>query len=205
MENKYRGICGGCGVSVGAYDGVYDGSDVLCQNWDYPVTDSGERDEIMLASFVGFFRGRGVSVGCGALWGSFVASFDRVEADSAAFEAARVEAARVELLRVELVAGLVELTALSRVRSLGSVVSKLFGVDTVANNLTYTQVCELRDELRARIYRREAREAREATIAELGYLPCSKCGGSGAYWKLAANGKYFDDKCFPCGGSGRKL
>jgi hypothetical protein len=203
MENKYRGECGGCRRSVEAREGIYENGYVLCSEKPWDDNDSVRR------AFGDYFdydpECRGASVPCGYLWERFIAVYNSPEACEAREASEALKEVEQSAKLAEMVGGgLAELARDARVRSLSAVIVKMCGEGVTLDVLTLEQVNIVASELRSRITTREAKEAREATRARLGYLPCKRCGGDGAYWKMAANGKYFDDGCFRCYGSGRE-
>lgn len=203
MENKYRGECGGCRRSVGAREGIYENGYVRCS--ETPWDENHEVREAFSKYYDSDPLCRGASVPCGYLWERFLAVYNSEEAREArqaCDEAKSLE--RVARLAELLGGGLAELASTARVRSLSAVIVKVCGEGVTLDVLTLEQANAVASELYSRIATREAKEAREATRARLGYLPCNRCGGDGAYWKMASNGKYFDDGCFRCGGSGRE-
>jgi hypothetical protein len=202
MENKYRGTCAGCGRTVAARQGLYDYGDILCAEWECPD------DEMMRGAFVAFYEthpiASGATRGCGYLWRRFLGVYNADETRAARDAELAAESARVELLRAELVSGgLVALAADAGVRSLSAVIVKVCGAGAVLESLSYVETCAVRDELVTRRARRNRRRENDATRAALGYLPCPKCDGSGAYWKHDGRDGYYDDGCFRCGGTGR--
>lgn len=195
MKNRYGGLCEGCGVHVAAGAGDYDWGVLYCSVWD--GFEGSDDDLAAWRLFCGFTPHGAV---CGALWARFLEWLSGGEAD--AMRAA--ESARLDAMRAELVSGgLAALATDAHVRSLSAVIVKVCGEGAVLESLSYVEACAVRDELVTRRAKRAARVERDATRAALGYLPCPKCDGSGAYWKSDGRDGYFDDGCFRCGGTGR--
>lgn len=203
MENKYRGECGGCRRSVGAREGIYENGYLRCS--ETPWDENHEVREAFSKYYDTDPQCRSASVPCGYLWGRFIAVYNSDEAREAREARDVVRGLERETELATLVGGgLAELARTARVRSLSAVIVKVCGEGVTLDVLTHVQAIAVKSELYDRIHVREVREAREATRARLGYLPCKRCGGDGAYWKMASNGKYFDDGCFRCNGSGRE-
>lgn len=111
-------------------------------------------------------------------------------------EAEREEQARIdEALHARLLAGFDELVVKSRVRSITQVITKVLGEFVEVGDMTLAQLRDVTVELHERIRKREERNNPN----------CSKCGGSGAYWKRGINGHAYDDGCWRCHGTGKKV
>jgi hypothetical protein len=122
-------------------------------------------------------------------------------AAAAAAELAALDALR-ESWRVELVDGgkLAALAVVARVRSLDAVIVKVCGAGAALAGLSWADAVAVRNELDARIERRERAAANKAN----GGADCRKCSGSGSFWQMTAGGQWADGGCWRCGGSGKE-
>jgi hypothetical protein len=107
---------------------------------------------------------------------------------------AESERAQMESLS-RMLSGFDALVVESRVRSITQVISKVLGEQVEPVDMTFEQMREVTHELQRRIDKREASKDPN----------CSKCGGTGAFWKMGAGDKYFDDGCWRCSGTGKKV
>lgn len=193
--NKYAGVCAGCGQSVAAYDGIYDWGVLSCGTADTSAIDDWSRqvwrywvDSIAPESCAGLF-----------------ARFMREQMTPDAIEERAAELSALDALReswrAELVdgGGLVALAAVARVRSLDDVIVKVCGPRFLAG-LSWEHACAVRNELQARIERRERAAANKAN----GGASCRKCSGAGTFWQMTAGGQWADGGCWRCGGSGKE-
>ena len=198
--NKYAGACAGCGQSVAAWAGVYDWGILSCGTADTSGLDDWSRqvwrywvDSIAPESCAGLF-----------------ARFMREQmtpdavAERAATRAAELTAldAMREAMRAELVEGgkLAALAVVARVRSLDAVIVKICGEGACLAGLSWPDAVAVRNELDARIERRERAAFNKAN----GGADCRKCGGSGAFWQMGAGGQWADGGCWRCHGTGKE-
>jgi hypothetical protein len=200
MENRYKGQCAGCGQSVAAYAGVYDYGVLTCGEPDVSGLDKSSRES---------WWAWGDSV-APALCAALLARWQReenspaqiAERAAAAFAAVQAMDALRESWRVELVDGgkLAALAVVARVRSLDAVIVKICGDGATLAALSWADAVAVRNELDARIARRERAAANKAN----GGADCRKCSGSGAFWQMGAGGQWADNGCWRCGGSGKE-
>ncbi len=198
--NKYAGACAGCGQRVAAYAGIYDAGVLKCAHADSSALPDPSRatwwrwcDSV-------------APVSCAALFARFMREqmAPDVVAERAAAAAAELSALDVlrESWRVELVdgGGLVALAAVARVRSLDAVIVKVCGAGAALAGLSWADAVAVRNELDARIERRERAAANKAN----GGADCRKCSGSGSFFQMTAGGQWADGGCWRCGGSGKE-
>lgn len=200
MENRYKGVCAGCGQSVAAYAGVYDWGVLSCGEPDVSTLDKSSREA---------WWAWGDSV-APALCAALLARWQREQntpahiAERAAADAAAVAAldALRESWRVELVEGgkLAALAVVARVRSLDAVIVKICGDGATLAALSWSDAVAVRNELDARIERRERAAFNKAN----GGADCRKCGGTGAFWQLGGGDKYVNNGCWRCHGTGKE-
>ena len=200
MENKYRGECAGCGRTVAAYAGVYDWGVLTCGE-----VDSSALDEIGRHAWESW-RASVSPESCPELfarWQREENSPAQVAERAAAAEAAvqALDAMR-EAMRAELVEGgkLAALAVVARVRSLDAVIVKICGDGATLAALAWPDAVAVRNELDARIERRERAAFNKAN----GGAECRKCGGTGAFWQLGGGDKYVDNGCWRCRGTGKE-
>jgi hypothetical protein len=197
--NKYAGACAGCGQRVAAYAGIYDAGVLKCADADSSALPDPSRatwwrwcDSV-------------APVSCAALFARFMREqmAPDVVAERAAAAAAELAALDVlrESWRAELVDGgaLAALAAVARVRSLDDVIVKVCGPRFLAG-LSWEHACAVRNELQARIDRRDRAAANKAN----GGASCRKCSGAGTFWQMTAGGQWADGGCWRCGGSGKE-
>ena len=219
FSNKYPGDCVSCGQFVPAGAGFYDSGAVFCDapslirprdgaptwavRYSWGRFNSGAIRDVApaivarvtaTAIMERFPQAFGVSDGVDAcpVLAAWLLS-DALRVDAADEMAARV--AHVDALADGMREELAALVAESRVRSLSAVIVKVLGSDVAPADMTGAELSRVVAELQNRIARRNARKDPN----------CGKCGGTGAYWKLDALGVPFDDGCWRCAGTGRKL
>ena len=187
FRNKYAGECHTCKTHVPKNEGIYDWGKVYCTE---PRTTFIPRLNNHWTICLNFYNKE------------FNTNFTSVtEIDEhAAQQKTEQEQTRVkaqEEMRQNMITNqtIEQLAQTARVRSLTQVINKVLGTNTAITDMTFTQLCEIRDELQKRI----DRKTRQADPN------CTKCHGTGAYWKMGANNKYFDDGCWKCHGTGKKL
>jgi hypothetical protein len=200
MENRYKGVCAGCGQSVAAYAGVYDWGVLTCGE-----VDSSALDELGRQAWQAW-RESVAPESCAALFARFVREQMTPDAIAERAAAAAAELAALDVLReswrVELVEGgkLAALAVVARVRSLDAVIVKVCGEGSTLAALSWADAVAVRNELDARIERRERAAANKAN----GGADCRKCSGSGSFWQMTAGGQWADGGCWRCGGSGKE-
>jgi hypothetical protein len=200
MENRYKGVCAGCGQTVAAYAGVYDWGVLTCGE-----VDSSALDELGRQAWHAW-RESVSPESCAALFAQWCNRFNTPEAiderAAAAFAAVQAIDAAREVMRVELVEGgkLAALAVVARVRSLDAVIVKMCGAGATLAKLSWADAVAVRNELDARIERRERAEWNKAN----GGADCRKCGGTGAFWQMGAGDKYVDNGCWRCHGTGKE-
>jgi hypothetical protein len=200
MENRYKGVCAGCGQTVAAYAGVYDWGVLTCGESDSSTFDeSGQRAYWAWLPTV-------APASCPALFARFVREQMAPDVVAERAGAAAAESAALDVLReswrAELVdgGGLVALAAVARVRSLDDVIVKVCGAGATLAGLSWANAVAVRNELDARIERRDRAAANKAN----GGADCRKCSGSGAFWQMGAGGQWADGGCWRCHGSGKE-
>lgn len=181
MKNRYPGDCSTCGAYVAREAGSYESGNLYC----------GERD---------FFEGRdehGNTIwidACPVRMARLTAHLESPEgrAEREAIDAARAD--QQERIRLGWIERIPTLATEARVRSLEQVITKVTGRTAAPADLTRDEAAAVVNELERRIDRREA--AKDPC--------CRKCHGTGAYWRADGTGRYFDDGCWPCNGTGKK-
>ena len=202
MRNRYAGECSGCAGWVPANSGDYDWGVLLCE---VIAEDDREPVRVEFHAWVSTF-GVASHEACGAMFARRQQQENtparQAEREAAAALAAQELAAAQATTRAELVSGgLEELGKRARVRSLAAVVAKIAPHAVTLEELTYSEAVAVREELHARIDRRERAAQNKAN----GGATCRKCGGSGAFWRLGASGTYVDDGCWGCDRTGKRL
>lgn len=220
FPNKYAGNCSSCGVHVPPSQGFYDYGNVWCSDTSYVSVSDGApawavryvwarvssdgfrnatapiatRDEVesVFARFVSV-RGDGVSTveACSVTSAWLLSDEMRVSRDGEIAQRLAVLAEEDARILAQLRAEWDELVILSRVRSITQVIEKVLGAPVAVDDMTGAQMSHVVAELESRIVRRENRGV------------CRKCNGTGEYWRASYSGTWFDDKCYPCAGTGR--
>lgn len=228
FSNKYAGNCNLCGKYVGKGEGFYDWGVVYCgepqlastgevSSWrlrfskgvsehkwladeiisfQMTFTPTKENAEKMFERYPSAFPVGDYGLDVCPVVMSWMKNDDASAEAQAEKEKRDAERAEFDAkVHARLLAGFDELVTESRVRSITQVIEKVLGASVSVENMTLEQLHEVTNELHRRIDKREASKDPN----------CSKCGGTGAYWKMGAGDKYFDDGCWRCLGTGKKV
>jgi hypothetical protein len=179
--NKYKGDCFYCGIFVPAGRGFYDGR-VTCTE---PIA---------------------VDDGLGSKWMCLPeynlrhrtnhATSDEAYAEVVAMREAK-QAEGHERVRLGLVNGLLDDYAKqANVRSLAQVIAKVTGQEIAIEDMDFTQITDVRNELLRRIERKESKKVLEEYKAN---NICKRCAGAGG----AERWRYSGWTCYDCGGTGK--
>lgn len=182
FPNRYKGNCYYCGTFLSKGEGFYEYGRTLCTD-TISVRDGMTSRLFCLASYNKTFS-------------ATFATPNEAQAHETDKEQKEVERYKAKLLSELINGGLVELAQRANVRSLAQVIHKIVGADIAISDLSFTQAVNVRNELHARINRKESAKIR-GTFQKSN--TCRRCGGAGRSDRWALTGY----TCYQCGGSGK--